>query len=123
MALQGKLTWKGIDLEESYIAMQSANCSVNYQSVQVEKTAATYNEDGTLKSEAVYEQQINKVLNGNFAAAVYKDKATKDANPNNSIDVVYGVYTPKHTASAKNDVAQAYEALKAIDAYKDLADA
>tara|TARA_Y100001937_G_scaffold78101_1_gene105932 strand:+ start:617 stop:988 length:372 start_codon:yes stop_codon:yes gene_type:complete len=123
MALQGKLTWKGIDLEEAYIAMQTASCSVNYQSEQVEKTAATYNEDGTVKSEAVYEEQINKILNGNFAAAIYKDKATKDANPNNPLDVVYGVYTPKHTTSAKNDVAQAYAALKAMDAYKDLADA
>ena len=123
MALQGKIVWKGIDIDEAYIAIQTANCSVNYISSQVLKTEATYNEDGTLKSEAVYEEKIDKVLNGNFSAAIYKDKATKDANPNNPVSIIYGVYTPKHTTSAKNDVAQAYAALKAMDAYKDLADA
>lgn len=115
--------WKGIDIDEAYIAMQTANCSVNYESSSVEKTAATYNEDGTIKTEAVYEEKINKLLHGNFTAAIYKDKATKDANPNNPVDMIYGVYTPKHTTTAKNDVAQAYAALKAMDAYKDLADA
>jgi len=123
MALQGKIVWKGIDIDEAYMTVQSANCAVGYQSSQVEKTAATYNEDGTLKSEAVYEEKIDKVLNGNFSAAIYKNKATKDANPNEPVDMIYGVYTPKHTSSAKNDVAQAYTALKAMDAYKDLADA
>jgi len=123
MALQGKIVWKGIDIDEAYMAIQSANCSVNYVSSQVLKTAAVYNEDGTIKSDAVYEEKIDKHLNGNFSAAIYKNKASKDANPNEPVDMVYGVYTPKHTTSAKNDVAQAYAALKAMDAYKDLADA
>ena len=57
MALQGKIVWKGIDIDEAYIAMQSANCAVNYVSSQVLKTEATYNEDGSLKSEAVYEEK------------------------------------------------------------------
>ena len=123
MALQGKIVWKGIDIDEAYIAMQTANCSVNYVSSQVEKTAATYNEDGSLKDEAVWEEKIDKHLNGNFSAAIYKNKASKDANPNEVVDIIYGTYTPKHTASAKNDVAQAYVAMEAMDAYKDLADA
>ena len=123
MALQGKIVWKGIDIDEAYIVIQSANCSVNYVSSQVLKTAAVYNEDGTIKSDAVYEEKIDKHLNGSFSAAIYKNKATKDADPNEPVDMVYGTYTPKHTTSAKNDVAQAYVALKAIEAYKDLADA
>jgi len=123
MALQGKIVWKGIDIDEAYMTIQSVNCAVGYQISSVLKTEAVYNEDGTVKSEAVYEEQINKVLNGSFKAAVYKDKASKDAKPNQVVDMVHGVYTPKHTASAKNDVAQAYVALKAMDAYKDLADA
>ena len=123
MALQVNLTWKGIDIDEAYIAMQTANCSVNYVSSQVEKTAATYNEDGSLKAEAVWEDKIDKQLNGSFSAAIYKNKASKDANPNEVVAMVYGAYTPKHTTSAKNDIAQAYVAMKAMDAYKDLADA
>jgi len=123
MALQGKITWKGIEINEAYITIQSANCAVNYNFTKELKTEAKYNEDGTLKSEAVYEDKIIKNLNGNFTASIYKDKATKDANPNNVVEMIYGNYTPKHTTSAKNDVAQAYEGLKAMDAYKDLADA
>ena len=122
MALQGKIVWKGIDIVEAYITIQSASCSVRYESSRVLKTAAKYNEDGTIKTEAVYEEKIDKILNGNFSAAVYKDKATKDANPNQPVDMIYGTYVPKHTTSAKNDVAQAYVALKAIEAYKDLTD-
>ena len=123
MALQGKIVWKSIDIDEAYITVSTATCTVGYQESSVLKTEAVYNEDGTVKSNAVYEKQIDKVLNGNFSASVYKDKASKDAKPNEPVDKIYGVYTPKHTTSAKNDVAQAYVALKAMDAYKDLADA
>ena len=123
MALQGKLTWKGIEIDEAYIVIQNASASCNYQSSQVIKTEAEYNEDGTVKSEAVYEEKIVKVLTGSYIAHIYKDKANKDSSPNEVLDPIYGTYTPKHTTSAKNDVAQAYAALKALDAYKDLADA
>ena len=123
MALQGKIVWKSIDIDEAYIAVQMANCSVGYQTTEVLKTAAEFNEDGSLKSEAVYEQKIDKTLEGNFVACVYKNKTSKDDNPNEFITRIHGTYTPKHTSSAKNDVAQAYVALKATDACKDLADA
>ena len=64
-----------------------------------------------------------KVLTGGYTAHVYKDKATKDSDHNDVVATINGSYTPKHTATAKNDVAQAYEALKVTDACKDLADA
>lgn len=123
MALQGKLTWKGVEIDEAYIVIQNVNASSNYKSTQVLKTEAEYNEDGTIKSEAIYEEKIDKVLSGNYVAHVYKDKANKESKPSVVLDNIYGEYIPKHTASAKNDVAQAYVALKAMDAYKDLADA
>ena len=123
MALQGKLTWKGVEIDEAYIVIQNVNASSNYKSTQVVKTEAEYNEDGTVKTEAVYEEKIDKVLSGSYVAHVYKDKANKDSNPNVVLDSIYGEYIPKHTASAKNDVAQAYVALKAVDAYNNLADA
>ena len=123
MALEGKFIWKGIEISNAYITIQQANCSVAWDKSQVLKTEAKYNEDGTIKSEAVYEEKIDKILNGNYTANVYKDKASKEAKPEEKIESIYGSYDPKHTASAKNDVAQAYEGLKAMDAYKDLADA
>ena len=124
MALQGKYTWKGIDLDEAYIVIKDVSASSSYQTVSELKTAAEYNDDGSLKTEAVYETSINKVLGGNYTVNVYKNKSSKDADPNSNIVCsTYGTYVPKHTASAKNDFAQAYIALKATDACKDLVDA
>lgn len=123
MALQGKVVFKGLDINEAYVVISSARCSVNNSSASVLKTAATYNEDGSLKAEAVYETQFTKKLNGSYTASVYLNAAAKVANPNAWITEIYGSYAPDHKSSAKNDVAQAYGALKLVDAYKDLADA
>jgi len=123
MALQGKFTWKGIEIPEAYIVIQNAFCSCFYQTKAELKSEATYNEDGTIKDPAVYEESIEKRLDGKYTASIYKDKASKDADPYSLVDEIKGIYTPKHTSSAKNDVAQAYAALKVTDACKDLADA
>ena len=124
MALQGKYTWKGIDLDEAYIVVKDVNASSNYTTITKLKTEAEYNDDGTIKTEAVYETEIKKVLAGNFTVNVYKDKLSKDADPSGSVIIsLYEHYTPKHNVSAKNDFVQAYEALKTIDAFKDLDDA
>ena len=77
----------------------------------------------SLKAEAVYEIQFTKKLNGSYTGSVYLNAAAKAANPNAWITEIHGSYTPAHKSSAKNDVAQAYGALKVVDAYKDLADA
>tara|TARA_Y100000004_G_scaffold10440_1_gene11375 strand:+ start:5380 stop:5751 length:372 start_codon:yes stop_codon:yes gene_type:complete len=123
MALEGKFIWKGIEIPNAYIIIQQANCSVGWNHTQVVKDKAVLNEDGTVKTPATYEEKIEKVLNGSYTAQVYKDKASKEAKPNEVVESIYGTYVPKHTTSAKNDVAQAYVALKATDACKDLADA
>ena len=123
MALQGKYVWKGIEIPEAYIVIQNASTSCNYNNISEVKTEAEYNEDGTVKTPAVYEYSQEKVLSGSYTAHVYKDKATKDSNHADVITSINGIYTPKHTSTAKNDVAQAYAALKVTDACKDLADA
>ena len=123
MALQGKVVFKGLDIDEAYVVISSARCSVNNTSAPVLKTAATYNEDGSIKSEAVYENEFTKTLRGSYQANVFLNAAAKTANPNSWITEFHGSYTPDHKDSAKNDVAQAYGALKLVDASKDLADA
>tara|TARA_Y100000004_G_scaffold131456_1_gene148344 strand:- start:241 stop:612 length:372 start_codon:yes stop_codon:yes gene_type:complete len=123
MALKGKYVWKGIEIPEAYIVIQNAHASCNYRKTSELKTEAEYNEDGTVKTPAVYDYGQEKVLTGGYTAHVYKDKATKDSDHNDVVATINGSYTPKHTATAKNDVAQAYEALKVTDACKDLADA
>tara|TARA_R100000908_G_C3743218_1_gene139213 strand:+ start:64 stop:435 length:372 start_codon:yes stop_codon:yes gene_type:complete len=123
MALQGKFAWKGIELSDAYITINEATCKCVYNSKMIVKTPEVLNEDGSVKTEAVMEKEITKVLHGNFTAYIYKDKASKEANPDEVLDTIFSYYTPKHNTSAKNDVAQAYAALKALEAYKDLADA
>jgi hypothetical protein len=64
-----------------------------------------------------------QTTSGNWHGNVYKDKAARDANPNNSIDGVGGSFDIDLKDSAKNPVKQAYVAAKTVDTYKDMADA
>ena len=74
MALEGKYTYKGIDIAKAYIMVTNVNASNYISSETTEKTPKKYNEDGSVKSEAVMETKWVKNLSGNWSAAVYKDK-------------------------------------------------
>ena len=123
MALQGKYTWKGIDLDEAYIVVKDVNASSNYTTITKLKTEAEYNDDGTIKTEAVYEEVWKKEPNCSCQIKVFKDKATRDASPNDQITEFGFSFPGSFVDSAKNHVKQAYVALKADDKYKDYADA
>ena len=86
------------------------------------KTAAVYNSDGSLKTEAVYETIWAKMPRSNASVKVFKDKATRDANPNSQLTEFGFDFTGSLADSAKNHVKQAYVALKADDKYKDYTD-
>ena len=60
---------------------------------------------------------------GNWHASVYKDKAARDSDPNSHICSISGSFDMDLKDSAKNPVKQAYVAAKAMDLYKDMADA
>ena len=111
MALQGKFVWKGLEIEEAYICVNDVSCICSYSEKSEVKTPEVLNEDGTVKTEAVIEKSIIKTLNGTYTARVYKDKAAKEAQPDSFISIVHGNYTPKHTTTSKNNVAQAYACL------------
>ena len=64
----------------------------------------------------------NKKSQANYSAKIYKDKATRDANPNEWITNVAGGFTMSVVSSGKNPVKQAYDAMKATDDYKDYTD-
>mgnify|MGYP003124469668 FL=1 len=123
MALEGKYTYKGIDIAKAYVMVTSVNCSSNNNQVTIEKTPKKYNEDGSIKSEAVMETKWVKANSGNWNAAVYKDKDARTNTPNMSITNISGNFDVEVKASGKNPVVQAYAAIKALDAYKDYTDA
>ena len=60
--------------------------------------------------------------NGSWSAKIYKDKAERDAKPNDFITTVNGNFDMAVAASSKNALNQAYLAIKAMDDYKDYTD-
>lgn len=123
MALEGKYTYKGIDIAKAYVMVTSVNTSNYISSETTEKTPKKYNEDGSVKSEAVMETKWVKNLSGNWSAAVYKDKDARTNTPDIVIDNISGSFDVDVKASGKNPVVQAYAAIKALDAYKTYTDA
>ena len=123
MALEGKYTYKGIDIAKAYVMINSANYNCNMRSETTEKTPRKFNEDGSVKSEAVMETKWVKNEGGNWNASVYKDKDARTKTPDVVVATVSGSWTPSVKADSKNPVVQAYAAMKAMDAYKDYTDA
>ena len=123
MALEGKYTYKGIDIAKAYVMVTGVNYSANNNEVTIEKTPKKYNEDGSIKSEAVMETKWVKNISGSWNAAVYKDKDARTNTPNMYITNISGSFDVEVKASGKNPVVQAYAAIKALDAYKTYTDA
>ena len=122
MGLKGLYNFKGIELSDAYLQISSISC--NYHSIPSQnlKSAAVYNSDGSLKTEAVYETIWTKSPNSNVGVKLFKDKATRDANPDSQLTEFVFNFTESVADSAKNHVKQAYVALKADDKYKDYTD-
>ena len=123
MALKGSYDYKGITVSDAYVKITSVNWSCNSNSENYVKTAAVYNSDGTVKTPEVRDNRWVQTTVGNWHANVYKDKAARDANPNNQICSVSGSFDMDIKDSAKNPVKQAYVAAKTVATYKDMADA
>ena len=123
MALKGSYDYKGITVSDAYVKITSVNWSCNSNSENYVKTAAVFNSDGTVKTPEVRDNRWVQTTVGNWHANVYKDKAARDANPQNQICSVSGSFDMDIKDSAKNPVKQAYIAAKTVDTYKDMADA
>ena len=123
MALQGKYNYKGIEVDGAYVKVSTVNYNVGYAQEVKEISPAEYNEDGSLKKDAVTETNWIPSNNTQVSYQVYKDKASRDANPNEPFTTGYKNIGAMDTkASAKNAVIQAYVAMKAMDDYKDYTD-
>jgi len=124
MALKGSYNYKGITLSDAYVKITNVNYSVSEGIKSQLKTAAVYNSDGSLKSEAVYEDVVDVVNHAHWTASIWKDKAVRDTlgKYNESLTTVSGSFEMAVGSSAKNPVVQAYAAMKAKDAWKDYTD-
>ena len=122
MGLKGAYNFKGIALSEAYLQVSNIDCNYLSSPSQNLKTAAVYESDGSLKTAAVYETVWTKDSNTNVTLKVFKDKATRDADPNSQLAEFIFSFAGSLADSAKNHVKQAYVALKADDKYKDYTD-
>jgi hypothetical protein len=122
MALQGSYNFKGIALSEAYLQINTISCNFSSNQATSIKTPAVYNPNGTIKNEEVLETNWVKENNNSCYVSIFKDKAARDENPNNSISTFSFDFEASLADSAKNHVKQAYIALKADDKYKDYTD-
>ena len=122
MAIQGIYNFKGIEIAEAYVKIDNVNWNCYHNQVTTEKSPITYNEDGSVKAEAVYETSWVEKTHGVWNAKVYKDKAARDANPSDAITSINGSFEMATNSTAKNALNQAYLALKELDDYSDYTD-
>jgi hypothetical protein len=123
MALKGKYNFKGIELSDAYLQISSFNYVVSSTFDTLIKTEAVMEADGiTLKTPAVYESKWVKKTYSECLVKVFKDKATRDADPYlNLYDFIFKLAL-SIDAEAKNPIEQAYVALKADERYKEFTD-
>ncbi len=117
MALQGSYTFKGIVLSEAYVMISYVQTNKSINSSQNLVSAATYNSDGTIDQEAVYETIYSSIINCNGEVKIYKDAAAKTANPHDYIISKGFNFVGDVSADADNAVIQAYTHLKTLDEY------
>ncbi len=125
MALKGSYVYKGITLSDAYVKVTNVSYSTNEYTNNQLKTAAVYNSDGSIKTEAVYENVVIKQNQGNYTAKIWKDKAHRDTvgKYEDQFALISGSFVMGVGATAKNPVIQAYTAMKAEDKWKDYTDA
>ena len=107
MALTGKLTYKGLDIDNAHLKVML----IHHRAVDTSTEA----EDGTVT--------WSKANHADYSARVYKDAAAYAANPDEAIYTISGTFTPSVADGAADIVEQTYVHLKTLDDYKDLADA
>jgi len=122
MGLKGKYTFKGIELDEAYVKVKDFNCSSNIKISVVEKTAAEFDDDGNMTKDATHENVETKSVVGSFLILIYKDKAARDANHQLYVSQELHNIEVVTAEDGKNPIIQAYESLKAMDAFKDYTD-
>ena len=125
MALKGSYDYKGITVSDAYVKIVSVSYSTSEHVTNQIKTAAVYNSDGSIKTDAVYEDVVSKACPASFTAKIWKDKAVRDTKRkfDDQLTSVHGSFEMNVAADAKNPVIQAYVAMKLLDAWKDYTNA
>ena len=107
MALTGKLTFKGLDIDNAYLKVMQ----IHHRAVDTSNEA----ENGTVT--------WSKANHADYSARIYATADAYAANPDEAVYTISGTFTPSVANGANlNIVKQTYEHLKTLDTYKDLTD-
>jgi len=107
MALTGKLTYKGLDIDNAHLKVMR----IEHRAVDTSTEA----EDGTVT--------WTKANHADYSARVYKDAAAYAANPDSAVYTISGTFTPSVANTANlNIVKQTYEHIKTLADYDELTD-
>ena len=107
MALTGKLTYKGLDIDNAHLKVMQ----IHHRAVDTSNEA----EDGTVT--------WSKANHADYSARVYKDATAYGSDPDNAVYTITGTFTPSVANGANlNIVKQTYEHLKTLADYDELTD-
>ena len=107
MALTGKLTYKGLDIDNAHLKVMQ----IHHRAVDTSTEA----EDGTVT--------WSKANHADYSARVYKDTDAYAANPDEAVYTISGTFTPSVANDANlNIVNQTYTYLKTLADYDELTD-
>jgi len=107
MALTGKLTYKGLDIDNAVLKVMTCN----HRAVD----SSTEDEDGKVT--------WTKANHADYSARVYKDATAYAADPDAAIYTISGTFTPSVANGANlNIVKQTYEHIKTLADYDELTD-
>jgi hypothetical protein len=107
MALTGKLTYKGLDIDNAHLKVMTINHRAVDTSTEAEVGTVTW----------------SKANHADYSARVYKDAAAYAADPDAAVYTISGTFTPSVANGANlNIVKQTYEYLKTLADYDELTD-
>jgi len=123
MALQGLQNYKGIELSEAYLQITNFTYSLNSILVTEITTPAVMEADGvTIATAAVYNDVWVKQPISECLVKVFKDKATRDADPYSSVSEFTFKLNVSIEADADSFITQSYLALKSDERYNEFTD-
>ena len=122
MALQGNYIFKGIDIPSAYIMIKDIIYGKHIELEPFEITAPVLDEENKIVEEAVFENRQIVVHNCKAIVSIYKDKSTKEFDPQAYFSTKEFNFKITVDEDSKNNTIQSYNYIKGLKEFSELAD-
>ena len=122
MALQGNYNFKGIDVPNAYLMIKDITYNKSIQLEPFEITPPVLDDENKIIEEAVIENKENVYHNCRSILAIYKDKSTKESDPQSYFATKEFNFKVEVGDDSKNNTIQSYNYIKGIKEFSELAD-